>query len=65
MGHARILRKGAVVYTGKVDTLKRFKDDASEVRAGFECGLHIDGYEGYQPGDIIESFEILQIKPTL
>jgi translation initiation factor IF-2 len=64
-GHARILRKGATVYTGKVDTLKRFKDDASEVRAGFECGLHLGGFEDYQPGDVVESFEILQIKASL
>jgi translation initiation factor IF-2 len=64
-GHARILRKGATLYTGKVDTLKRFKDDASEVRAGFECGLHLGGFEDYQPGDIIESFEILQMKASL
>jgi translation initiation factor IF-2 len=62
---ARVLRDGKALHTGRVGTLKRFKDDASEVRAGFECGLHIDGFEGYQPGDIIESFEILQIKPTL
>jgi translation initiation factor IF-2 len=64
-GHARLLRKGEVIATGKIGTLKRFKDDASEVRAGFECGARIDGCDAYQPGDIIESFEILQIKPSL
>ena len=37
----------------------------SEVRAGFECGARIDGCDAYQPGDVIEAFEILQIKPTL
>ena len=63
--HARILRKDVKLFTGKIDTLKRFKDDASEVRAGFECGLHLDGFEGYQPGDVIECFEILQIKAAL
>jgi translation initiation factor IF-2 len=63
--HARLLRKGEVIATGKIGTLKRFKDDASEVRAGFECGARIDGCDAYQPGDVIECFEILQIKPTL
>jgi len=64
-GHARLLRKGEIIATGKIGTLKRFKDDASEVRAGFECGARIDGCDAYQPGDVIEAFEILQIKPTL
>ncbi len=63
--HARILRKDVKLFTGRIDTLKRFKDDASEVRAGFECGLHLDGYEDYQPGDVVECFEILQIKAAL
>ncbi len=64
-GHARVLRKGETLFTGRIGTLKRFKDDASEVRAGFECGARLDGYDGYQPGDVIECFEILQIKATL
>jgi translation initiation factor IF-2 len=64
-GHARVLRKGEVQYTGRIGTLKRFKDDASEVRAGFECGARLDGFDGYQPGDVIECFEILQIKASL
>ena len=64
-GHARILRKDAALFTGRVDTLKRFKDDASEVRAGFECGIRLDGFDDYQPGDVIECFEILQIKASL
>jgi translation initiation factor IF-2 len=64
-GHARLLRKGAGVFTGRVETLKRFKDDASEVRAGFECGIHLEGCQEYQPGDVIECFEIQQIRPTL
>ena len=63
--HARILRKDAKLFTGRVDTLKRFKDDASEVRAGFECGIRLDGFDDYQPGDVVECFEILQIKASL
>jgi translation initiation factor IF-2 len=64
-GHARLLRKGAAVFTGRVGTLKRFKDDATEVRAGFECGIGLEGWEDYQPGDVIESFEVLKIRATL
>jgi translation initiation factor IF-2 len=64
-GHARILRKDAALFTGRVDTLKRFKDDASEVRAGFECGIRLEGFDDYQPGDVVECFEILQIKASL
>ncbi|MGA2053487.1 MAG: EF-Tu/IF-2/RF-3 family GTPase, partial [Opitutales bacterium] len=64
-GHARLLRKGAPVFTGKVGTLRRFKDDANEVRAGFECGIGLDGCSDYQPGDVIECFEIQQIRASL
>jgi translation initiation factor IF-2 len=63
--HARLLRKGAAVFTGRVGTLKRFKDDAKEVRAGFECGLGLEGCGDYQPGDVIECFEIQQIRAKL
>ena len=49
----------------KIDTLKRFKDDASKVRAGFECGIGLIGYSDYQEGDIIECFEIEKIRSSL
>ncbi|MCD8483058.1 MAG: translation initiation factor IF-2 [Verrucomicrobia bacterium] len=62
---ARLFRKGQVVYESRVGTLKRFKDDVGEVRAGFECGIQLDGFNGYQQGDIIECCEILKIKPAL
>jgi translation initiation factor IF-2 len=45
-----------VVHTGKVDTLKRFKNDASEVKSGFECGIAIANFNDVKPGDIIEAF---------
>jgi translation initiation factor IF-2 len=64
-GHARLLRAGAPVHTGRIGTLKRFKDDAGEVRAGFECGIRLEGCNDYQVGDVIECFEILQIRPEL
>ena len=52
----RLLRDNIVVHTGKVDALKRFKNDASEVKSGFECGISLVGYNDIKPGDIIEAF---------
>ena len=62
---ARLVRKGQVVHQGPVETLRRFKDDASEVKAGFECGIKLGGYDDYEAGDIIEAVEMLQIRPSL
>jgi translation initiation factor IF-2 len=45
-----------VVHTGKIESLKRFKNDASEVKAGFECGVSIANYSDIKPGDVIEAF---------
>jgi translation initiation factor IF-2 len=53
------------VYEGKIDTLKRFKDDANEVRAGLECGVKLDDFNGYAPGDMIECFEIQKVRAAL
>ncbi len=52
----RLLRDNKVVHTGKIDALKRFKNDASEVKAGFECGISIVNYNDIKPGDVIEAF---------
>jgi translation initiation factor IF-2 len=52
----RLLRDNVVVHTGKVLGLKRFKNDASEVKAGFECGISLAGYNDIKPNDIIEAF---------
>ena len=62
---ARVRRGKESVYEGKVGTLRRFKDDANEVRAGLECGIRLDGYDGYQPGDRIECFEIQKVRASL
>jgi len=62
---ARLLRGNEVLAEGKIDTLKRFKDDATEVKAGFECGIHLEGFDRYQEGDVIESFELEKTRPTL
>jgi len=53
----RIIRDGIVIHTGKLGSLKRFKDDAREVNAGYECGLNIDKFDDIRVGDIIEGFE--------
>ncbi|HVR03789.1 MAG TPA: translation initiation factor IF-2 [Polyangia bacterium] len=61
----RLVRDSVVIYTGKVGSLRRFKDDASEVAQGYECGVGIEGYNDIREGDIIESFEMETIAPTL
>ena len=52
----RLLRDNVVVFEGKIASLKRFKDDASEVRSGYECGIGIQGYNDVKVGDVIEAF---------
>lgn len=61
----RLIRDGIVVYAGKLHSLKRFKDDASEVRSGFDCGIGIDGFSDMKEGDVIESYENREVKRTL
>ncbi len=61
----RLIRDGIVVYAGKLHSLKRFKDDASEVKSGFDCGIGIDGFDDMKEGDIIESYENREVKRTL
>ena len=58
----RVIRDGIVVYTGKLGSLKRFKDDVKEVTNGQDCGLNIDGYNDIKVGDVIEGYEIVQVK---
>jgi len=64
-GEARLTRDGAVVWTGKLSGLRRFKDDVKEVAEGFECGISLDGYNDAKEGDVVESFEIEEIKTKL
>ena len=61
----RIIRDGIVVYTGKLGSLKRFKDDAKEVNAGYECGLNIDNFNDIKVGDIVEGYEETEVKRKL
>ncbi|WP_461834841.1 translation initiation factor IF-2 [Desulfothermus sp.] len=61
----RVIRDGVVVYTGKIASLKRFKDDVKEVTKGFECGIGIEKFNDIKVGDIIEAFEEVEEKRTL
>ncbi len=61
----RLIRDGIVLYSGKLSSLKRFKDDASEVRTGFDCGISIEGFNDLRVGDVVESFETREVKRTL
>jgi len=62
---ARVRRKKDAVYEGKIEMLKRFKDDANEVRAGLECGIKLDDFNGYEIGDVIEVFEVQKVRASL
>jgi len=61
----RLIREGVVVYTGSLESLKRFKDDAKEVAKGYDCGLNIKGYNDIREGDVVEAFENVEVKRTL
>jgi len=63
--NVRIIRDGIVVFTGKLASLKRFKDDVKEVVAGQDCGLNIENFNDIKVGDIVEAYEIIEIKRTL
>jgi len=62
---ARLLRDNVVIWTGELDSLKRFKDDVKEVKAGFECGLSLKGYDDIKEGDQLEVFEVQEVARTL
>ena len=64
-GISRVLRNAETVYEGEITSLKRFKDDAREVAAGFECGLTLDNFEGIEVGDILEAYQVVEHARTL
>ena len=61
----RVLRANVVIHTGELDSLKRFKDDVREVKAGFECGLSIRNFDNIKVGDQLEAFEVVEVARTL
>jgi translation initiation factor IF-2 len=63
--HIRLIRDGIVIFTGELDSLKRFKDDVREVASGYECGISIRNFNDIKVGDVIESFEEIEVRKTL
>jgi translation initiation factor IF-2 len=61
----RLLREGVVIFTGELESLKRFKDDVKEVKSGFECGLSVKNYDDIKEGDQLEAFETTEVARTL
>jgi len=61
----RLIRDGIVVYSGEIGQLKRFKDDVQEVKNGYECGLSIKNFNDIKVGDVVESYEVREVKRTL
>jgi translation initiation factor IF-2 len=61
----RVMRNGKAVHEGKIASLKRFKDDAREVSAGFECGVTMEGFEGLEVGDTLEVYQMVETARTL
>jgi translation initiation factor IF-2 len=61
----RVLRDNVVIYEGALESLRRFKDDVSEVKQGFECGIGVKNYNDVRPGDQIEVYERVQVQRTL
>jgi len=54
----KIVRAGQLLHEGRISSLKRFKDDVKEVVAGMECGIGVEGFQDFQPGDVIESYQV-------
>jgi translation initiation factor IF-2 len=63
--HVRVLRDNVVIHTGEIDSLKRFKDDVREVKAGFECGMSLKNFSDLKESDQFEVFETVEIARTL
>ncbi len=61
----RVIREGIVIYTGVLGSLKRFKDDVKEVASGFDCGLNVENFNDIKIGDIVEAYDIVEIKRKL
>ncbi|MDH4191239.1 MAG: EF-Tu/IF-2/RF-3 family GTPase, partial [Betaproteobacteria bacterium] len=61
----RVLRENVVVHTGEIESLKRFKDDVREVKAGFECGMSLKNFPDVKEGDQFEVFEVLEVARSL
>jgi translation initiation factor IF-2 len=63
--HVRVLRERKVLHSGKISSLKRLKDDVREVQSGFECGIGVEGFGDVKPGDVLEVYELEEIRQSL
>jgi len=63
--HARLLRDNVIIYDGRIGSLRRFKDDMKDCSQGLECGIGIENFNDVKLGDIIESYEVEEIRPQL
>jgi translation initiation factor IF-2 len=63
--NVRVLRDNVIIFEGVIDSLRRFKDDVSEVKAGFECGIGVKNYNDVKVGDQLEIYSKIEVKPTL
>jgi translation initiation factor IF-2 len=61
----RVLRDDVVIYQGELESLRRFKDEATEVRNGMECGVGVKDYNDVKAGDLIEVYDVTQVKRSL
>jgi translation initiation factor IF-2 len=64
-GKMRLVREGVVLWDGKISSLKRFKDDAREVAEGFECGISLEAFNDVKEKDVLECYEVEEIKQKL
>jgi translation initiation factor IF-2 len=64
-GHVRVLRDKKVIHQGRIGSLKRVKDDVREVQQGFECGIGVDGWTDFKPGDVLDVYELEEIRQSL
>jgi translation initiation factor IF-2 len=62
---ARLLRDEVVVFDGKIASLRRFKDDVKEVQTGYECGITLENYQDFKPGDVFEVYQVEEVRPEL
>jgi translation initiation factor IF-2 len=61
---ARLLRDNVVIHEGRIGSLRRFKDDVSEVKSGYECGIALEQFSDIKIGDVIEAYTIEKVQPT-
>ena len=61
----RVVRAGIVIWDGGIATLRHFKDEAREVKAGFDCGIALEGFQDFEVGDVLEVYEVVEEKRSL